>query len=181
MTKTISNRETSLSIRRAGISDLKMICALGITTFYEAYFEQDDARDLANYVLESFSLKQIESELEDENSAFFVAEADGVTVGYAKLRENSEVECLKDVEAIELQRIYILEKAKGRGVGEALMKRCFEEARAKNYTKIWLGVWERNFAAQRFYEKFGFAKIGEHQFPYGASVGTNFVLVRNLT
>jgi diamine N-acetyltransferase len=171
----------NLSIRQADISDLKIICALGVTTFYEAYFEQDDPRDLADYVLENFSFERIESELQDKNSTFFLAQMENYTVGYAKLRENSRVECLKDVEAIELQRIYILEKAKGKGVGERLMKCCFDRARAKNYKTIWLSVWERNLAAQRFYERFGFVKAGEHQFPYGSTVGTNFVLRLDLT
>lgn len=171
----------NLFIRQAEISDLKIICALGITTFYEAYFEQDDPQDLAEYVLENFSPVQIERELNDENSTFFIAEANNYTVGYAKLRENSTVDCLKNERAIELQRIYILEKSKGKGVGEKLMKICFDAARAKNYEKIWLSVWERNFAAQRFYEKFGFVKIGEHRFPYGKAIGTNFVLTMDLT
>jgi diamine N-acetyltransferase len=125
--------------------------------------------------------EQIERELNDENSTFFIAEANGYVVGYAKLRENSRVDCLKNESAVELQRIYILEKAKGRGVGERLMKHCFDAARAKNYKIIWLSVWERNFAAQKFYEKFGFVKIGEHQFPYGKAIGTNFVLTMDLT
>lgn len=166
----------NLSIRQAGISDLKIICALGITTFYEAYFEQDDPQDLADYVLESFSLEQIERELRDENSMFFVAEADGRAVGYAKLREDSEVDCLESGEAVELQRIYILEKARGKGIGEALMKRCFDAARAKGYKTIWLGVWEQNPAAQRFYERFGFIKAGELRFLYGEKIETNYVL-----
>lgn len=170
----------NLSIRKAEISDLKIICALGITTFYEAYFEQDDPRDLANYVLESFSLEQIEKELRDENSTFFIAEANGRVVGYAKLRENSEVDCLKTGEAIELQRIYILERARGKGIGDALMKRCFDGARAKGYKAIWLGVWERNLAAQRFYEKLGFVKAGELRFLYGEKMETNFVLKLDL-
>lgn len=170
----------NLSIRQADISDLKIICALGVTTFYEAYFEQDEPHDLADYVTENFSLAQIESELNDRDSTFFIAQADSRAVGYAKLRENSLVDCLKDEKAIELQRIYILEKAKGKGVGEALMRRCFDAARLKNYTKIWLSVWERNFAAQKFYERFGFVKVGEHRFPYGNAIGTNFVMKSDL-
>ena len=170
----------NLSIRQADISDVRIICALGVTTFYEAYFEFDDPHDLANYVTENFSLAQIESELNSRDSTFFIAEADARAVGYAKLRENSRVDGLKSDDAIELQRIYILEKAKGKGVGDALMRRCFDAARAKNYTKIWLSVWERNLAAQKFYEKFGFVKVGEHQFPYGNAIGTNFVMKLNL-
>ena len=115
----------NLSIRKAGISDLKIICALGITTFYEAYCLQDDSKDLANYVLESFSIEQIERELTDENSTFFVAEVDACAVGYAKLRENSPAECLESENTIEIQRIYILEKMKGKSVGDASDAKMF--------------------------------------------------------
>lgn len=166
----------SLSIRQADITDTNIICALGVTTFYEAYFEQDESSDLADYVLESFSQAQIEAELYSTDSTFFIAELNGKAVGYAKLRENSMVDCLENENAVELHRIYILERAKGKGVGGKLLNQCFETARAKGYETIWLGVWERNRAAIRFYEKLGFVKVGELQFPYGKTVGTNYVM-----
>ena len=166
----------NLSIRQADVADTNIICALGVTTFYEAYFEQDESSDLADYVLESFSQAQIEVEINNADSTFFIAELNGKAVGYAKLRENSTIDCLKNENAIELHRIYILERAKGKGVGVNLLNRCFETARAKGYETMWLGVWERNAAAIRFYEKIGFAKVGELQFPYGKTVGTNYVL-----
>lgn len=166
----------NLSIRQADISDANIICALGTTTFYEAYFEQDESGDLANYVLESFSPAQIKDELNDTNSTFFIAELNGKAVGYAKLRENSKVDCLENENAVELHRIYILERAKGKGVGGALMNRCFETARAKGYETIWLGVWELNSAAIKFYERLGFVKVGEVLFPYGGAVGTNWAM-----
>ncbi len=168
--------EMNLSIRQADISDTKIICALGVTTFYEAYFEQDDSGDLANYVLENFSRAQIEAEINNTDSTFFIGELNGKAVGYAKLRENSTVDCLENENAVELHRIYILERAKGKGVGKKLLNWCFETARAKGFESLWLGVWEQNSAALKFYEKIGFVKVGELQFPYGETVGTNFVL-----
>lgn len=170
----------NIFIRKADISDVKIICALGITTFYEAYFLQDDSNDLANYVLENFSVEKIEREIADENSTFFIAEIETSAVGYAKLRENAPAECLQDENTIEIQRIYILDKMRGKRVGDALMKKCFEQARRKNYESVWLGVWEQNFAAQNFYRKYGFEKAGEVHFPYGETVGTNHVLKLNL-
>lgn len=170
----------NISIRQADISDIQVICALGVTTFYEAYCLQDESRDLANYVLESFSVEQIEKELSDKNATFFIAEADGCAVGYAKLRENSPAECVRGENAIEIQRIYILEKMKGKRVGNALMRKCFDEARRRNYESVWLGVWERNLAAQKFYRKYGFVKVGELDFPYGETVGTNHILKLDL-
>jgi hypothetical protein len=170
----------NLSIRKADRSDAKIICALGITTFYEAYFEQDEPSDLANYVLESFSQTQIKGELNDADSTFYIAEINGKAVGYAKLRENSRVDCLENENAVELHRIYILERAKGKGVGVELMNRCLETARAKGYEEIWLGVWEQNIPAIEFYERLGFAKVGQILFPYGETVGTNFVMKMRL-
>lgn len=166
----------NLSIRLAGISDTNILCTLGVTTFYEAYFEQDDSDDLANYVIESFNPKKIKAELNDKNSTFFIAELNGKGVGYAKLRENSKVDCLKSENAIELQRIYILERVRGKGVGGELLNWCVEAARTKGYEMIWLSVWVENPSAVKFYEKLGFVKIGEMQFPYGKTVGTNHVM-----
>ena len=170
----------NISIRQAEIADLEIICALGVTTFYEAYFLQDDSLDLAKYILESFSLEQIGRELTDGNSTFLIAEFEEKAVGYAKLRENSLAECLRGANAVEIQRIYILERFKGKGVGNALMEKCFGEARRKNYEAVWLGVWERNLLAQKFYQKYGFVKVGELTFPYGESVGINHVLKLDL-
>jgi ribosomal protein S18 acetylase RimI-like enzyme len=166
----------NLSIRQADISDVKIICALGVTTFYEAYYEQDNSGDLASYVLESFNQAQIKNEFNDTNSTFFIAELNGKAVGYAKLREDSAVDCLENENAVELHRIYVLERAKGKGVGGALLNRCFAAARAKGYETIWLGVWERNSAAIKFYERLGFVKVGEVLFPYGETIGTNYVM-----
>lgn len=166
----------NLSIRQADIYDTNIICALGATTFYEAYCELDESSDLANYVMESFNQAQIENELNDANSTFFIAESNGKAVGYAKLRENAAVDCVKEENTVELHRIYILERAKGKGVGSTLLERCFEAARAKGYETLWLGVWEENSAAIKFYEKTGFVKVGELQFPYAETVGTNLVL-----
>lgn len=170
----------NVTIRQATTSDIYIISALGITTFYEAYYEQDDSGNLADYVLKSFSLQQIKEELNDENSTFIIAESEEKAVGYAKLRENSPAECVKNENAIELQRIYILEKARGKNVGKQLMDESYRIAREKGYETIWLGVWEENEKAQKFYERLGFERVGELEFPYGNVVGTNFVLKLDL-
>ena len=92
----------------------------------------------------------------------------------------SPAESLKSENTIEIQRVYILEKMKGKRVGDALMKSCFAEARRKKYESVWLGVWEQNLSAQEFYRKYDFMKVGELQFPYGDTVGINYVLKLDL-
>jgi diamine N-acetyltransferase len=165
-----------IEIREAAPTDARLISVLGTVTFYEAYFEQDDPQDLAKYIYEAFEPEKIRAEIVDENATFFIIYLNGHAVGYAKLREDSEAGCVKNETAVELQRIYLVERVFGQGVGEILLKHCLEIARTRGFETLWLGVWEENRRAQRFYEKQGFRRVGELKFPYGETVGTNFVL-----
>ncbi len=113
-----------LTIRQATISDVNIISVLGITTCYKAYFELDPSQDSAEYCVNFFGLQQIAAELEYANSTFLIAELNGQAIGYAKLREGKKGECLKDKNAIQVQRIYLLEKVKGRNFGRALIEKC---------------------------------------------------------
>jgi ribosomal protein S18 acetylase RimI-like enzyme len=172
--------DDQIVIRRAGAEDVNLISVLGAVTFYEAYFEQDDPPDLANYIAEAFAPEEIRLELEDENSTFFIIFEEGKAVGYAKLLENSKADCIERGNSIELKRIYILERVYGTGIGEILLKHCIETAKKKGFKTIWLGVWEENHRALRFYKKFGFHPVGKISFPYGATVGTNIVMAKDL-
>jgi ribosomal protein S18 acetylase RimI-like enzyme len=167
-------------IRRATTAAAKLVSVLGAVTFYEAYFEQDAPADLANYIHESFNLDKICAEIEDVNSAFFIIYLNNHAVGYAKLREDSTVDCVANETSIELQRIYMVERVFGKGIGERLLKHCLEFAKRKGFKTLWLGVWEENRRAQRFYEKHGFRRVGTLTFPYGETVGINFVLEKVL-
>ena len=41
---------------------------------------------------------------------------------------------------------------------------------------MWLGVWERNFRAQKFYRKYGFVDIGAHTFTLGRDHQTDLLM-----
>jgi diamine N-acetyltransferase len=169
-----------IEIRRADAADAELVSVLGAVTFYEAYFEQDDPPDLANYIHESFALTKIRAEIEDKHAEFFIIFLDKHAVGYAKLRTDSKAEGVKNERAIELQRIYVVERVFGRGVGARLLKHCLEAARERGFETLWLGVWEENRRARKFYEKHGFRRVGTLTFPYGDAVGINFVLEKVL-
>ena len=48
------------------------------------------------------------------------------------------------------------------------------------YRKAWLGVWENNFRAIKFYRKYGFKKFGQHSFLLGKDLQTDYLLVMNV-
>ena len=170
----------SLTIRRATISDIQIISALGITTCYEAYFELDPSQDLAEYCVKFFGLQTLTAELEDANSTFLIAELNDKAVGYAKLREGKKIECLNDKHAIEVQRIYLLEKVKCRNFGRALMEKCFVIGKEKGYETLWLGVWDKNVHAQKFYESIGMKNVGTTDFSDGKNEFINLVYAKEI-
>lgn len=168
--------QENIKIRQADIKDAKLISVLATVTFYEAYFENDEATELANYVSESFDFEKIRAEIANLDFTFFIIYRNGKAVGYAKLRRNSPIDCVTEENAVELQRIYILERVYGKGIGEILLNHCLKTAKENGFSTLWLGVWEENKRAQRFYEKHGFVRVGSLTFPYGDTVGINFVL-----
>lgn len=164
-----------MRIRPATADDINILAALGTTTCYEAYFELDPSSDLADYCTHIYSPENVRSEFDDPNSTYFIAEINDRAVGFAKLRENHRVDCLGDAHAIELQRIYVLERMKGQNVGKALMTSSLDVAREKGYDVLWLGVWVHNLPAQRFYDKLGMKNIGTTGFNDGKNDFVNFV------
>ena len=169
-----------LIIRKADVRDIKLISALSITTCYEAYFEFDPPHDLADYCFNFLSPEATETEFNDPNSTFMIAELGGNAVGVIKLRENKVVECLKGRNAIEVQRIYVLEKLKGRKIGQRLIEAGAAIGREKGYEVLWLGVWDKNVAAQKFYERIGMTNVGTTDFTDGKSDFVNFVYAMEL-
>jgi ribosomal protein S18 acetylase RimI-like enzyme len=64
----------------------------------------------------------------------------------------------------------------GRGTGAALMDWALAEARARGCDAVQLSVWSENRAAQRFYARYGFAKIADIGFMVGSHRDEEFLL-----
>lgn len=169
-----------ISIRQASADDATLISVLATATFYEAYFEQDEPGDLAEYIHESFEIASIEREIADPTSSFHIVLRDGKAVGYAKLIDGSTHNSITSRHPVELKRIYLLERVWGTGLGERLLEHCVKTATELGGTSIWLGVWEENRRGQSFYKKHGFMQTGRLEFPYGDSVGINLVMEKKL-
>ncbi|WP_353148449.1 GNAT family N-acetyltransferase [Chryseobacterium sp.] len=60
--------------------------------------------------------------------------------------------------------------------GKALMDELMYFFNTSDHTHLWLSVWNSNERAVHFYEKYGFVKIGEHQFSIGKEVFDFFAL-----
>ena len=171
-----------LKIRRGTTADAEMLSPLAIKIFNDTFADNplNKPEDMHAYITESLNIERIKAELVEADTTFFIAEAGGVMIGYAKLHEGSTEECVSDENAIELQRLYVDHTFHGKGVAEKLMNECFDLAHDKNFQTMWLGVWEYNHRAQKFYEKIGFEKVGSHVFQLGSDAQTDWVMEKKL-
>jgi GNAT superfamily N-acetyltransferase len=173
---------SEIFIRHAVPEDAKRLTDLAYTTFWDAFADhpKNAPDDLAHYMRQAFSLEQITAELAEPNSIFLLAEIGGELAGYAKLILDNSEPGITAERPIELNRLYSQQKYLGQGVGQRLMDACFDLAKERRFDTIWLGVWEFNPRAQRFYEKNGFHVVGKHTFVLGADPQTDLLMQRNV-
>jgi ribosomal protein S18 acetylase RimI-like enzyme len=174
--------DDSMKIRFGAAADAEMLAHVAWQSFYDAFADhpKNAPEDLRAYMDEVFTPEVLADELADENVVYFIAEIAGDVVGYAKLKKNSREDCTAGTNPVELCRLYSLREFIGKGIGKALMLHLLDFARAENHDFMWLGVWEYNFRAQEFYEKFGFERCGEHIFQLGTDPQTDWILQRQI-
>jgi diamine N-acetyltransferase len=173
---------TDIVVRQAAIEDASLLADLAYTTFWDAFHDhpKNAPHDLADYMTQAFSEEQTAKELSDPKSLFLIAEIGGEPAGYAKLILDSTEPDITGEWPIELNRLYSHQKFLGKGVGQKLMDACFDRARETGRDVIWLGVWEYNPRAQRFYEKNGFRYVGKHTFLLGSDPQTDLLMQKDL-
>jgi diamine N-acetyltransferase len=167
-----------LSIREATVEDARVLTDLAYTTFWDAFAHhpKNAPDDLNHYMRQAFNQEQIADELSDAKNIFLIAELDGEAAGYSKIIIDNIEPGITAEKPVELSRLYSHQKHLGQGVGQSLMDACFERARGEDRDVMWLGVWEYNPRAQRFYEKNGFRVVGSHVFQLGKDPQTDLLM-----
>lgn len=171
---------SSITISKAGINDLETIQNIGIQTFSETFAESNSEEAMKDYLEKSFSTEKVKSELNNPDSHFYIAWEEDVAVGYLKLNSGSAQTELQDETALEIERIYVKKSHHGQKVGQLLYDQALETAQNLNKNYIWLGVWEKNSRAVRFYEKNGFEIFGNHIFRLGDDEQTDLMMKKIL-
>jgi putative acetyltransferase len=95
-------------------------------------------------------------------SAYFVAVLNGEIVGGCGIYPTKGM----PEGCTELVKLYLAPATRGKGVGKALMERCFEIAKEKEYTEIYLETLPELHIAVGLYERMGFEYLEK---PYGES------------
>lgn len=171
---------TPITIRRVLSNEAETLQGIACHTFEVTFAAENAASDMESYLNESFSLKQVQAELSNPESEFYFAEAENTIAGYLKLNRGRAQTEPMGPDAVEIERIYVLEAYHGRQVGKWLLEKAMERARLSGANMLWLGVWEHNRRAIRFYEKYGFVPFGEHEFLLGEDLQTDILMKLDL-
>jgi ribosomal protein S18 acetylase RimI-like enzyme len=166
----------NLSYNFCDIKDIKILVEISIKTFVSAFEKLNNPEDFKTYTEITFSKEQLKKELLNENTSFYFVYNDKELVGYFKLnKKEAQTEFFGNT-SIEIERIYVLDKFQGQQIGKKMLLHIFEMAKQEKVSFIWLGVWEKNIIAIRFYKRHGFKKFDTHPFFIGNDKQTDWLM-----
>ncbi len=169
-----------VSIRLTSPDDVPALQRIAIDTLVTTFGPQNAEANIKAYLDRTYGLDTLRQELTETGSRNYLAFFGNELAGFMRLRENNEAQQLLGKNAIELQRLYVIEKVHGRKIGAALMREGMDYAKQTGYAWIWLGVWEGNPKAQEFYARWGFERFSEHVFLMGDDAQKDWLLKRRL-
>lgn len=165
-----------LTFRLCEKSDLQELVSISRSTYYHSFIANNTAENMKEYLDSAFSKSTLTAELENEESAFYFAYLMGIVVGYFKINWGNAQRDIQDKNAVEIERIYVLKEFQRKKLGQQMLEKSIELAKTSGAKYIWLGVWEKNIKAIRFYERNGFERFGEHDFMLGREKQTDLLM-----
>ncbi|MFM7349902.1 MAG: N-acetyltransferase family protein [Erythrobacter sp.] len=155
-------------LRPATLADAPALARLGAETFVAAFGHLYRPEDLAAFLAEVHDPAAVAAEIAGKECTHRLVEADGRLVAYCKLRHPTKFGAYTEAaDPIELGQLYCLPGHTGSGIGARLMDWALEMARDGRHDAVMLSVYAENFGAQRFYQRYGFAKIADITFKVG--------------
>lgn len=118
----------------------------------------------------AFTKEKLLTELQNSDSEFYFVKVDDLIMGYVKINRNGAQSEFKDSKSLEIERIYVDKEYQGLGIGSMLVEHAKDIALDNGLEYVWLGVWKKNPAAIRLYERNGFKAFSEHEFVMGDEV-----------
>lgn len=171
----------AIEIREVNVGDVATLQSISKHTFAETFAANNTAADMAQYMDEAFAVEKLTAELLDEHTEYYFALLAGAPVGYLKLNFGPSQTELRADNTVEIERIYVLADFHGKGVAQLLYDKAIAVARSKRADFVWLGVWEENPRAIRFYQKNGFVVFDKHTFLLGTDEQTDLMMKLVLT
>ena len=166
--------------RKAVAHDADALALLGSATFLATFAFDHPGQPLVAHLRTEHSPEYYANALAQPGVDIVIGETPlGAPVGYAMITPPSHPDLQQDGD-IELRRIYLLGPWQGGGNGRQLLEQAFAIAAERGAKRMLLAVYENNEKAIAFYERAGFAAIGNTVFMVGDVPFRDMVYARTL-
>jgi ribosomal protein S18 acetylase RimI-like enzyme len=165
-----------VTIEKIDIKDIQHLRDIGIQTFYETFVETNTKEDMQAYLDDNFSIEKLTAELSIKDSHFYFAKQNNQVMAYLKINfKKAQTESFSE-SSMEIERIYVCKQFIRQKIGQILCDKAIQLANKEKVKIIWLGVWEHNTRAIKFYEKNGFQAFDKHVFMLGLDKQTDILM-----
>ena len=150
-----------IEIRRAEENDIPVLDKL----LYEVHKVHSDVRpDIFKSGAKKYTDDELKQIIADETTPVFVAQKNGVVLGYAFCiyKQHVNDNNMTDLKTLYIDDLCVDESARGLHIGKDLYEFVLDYAKDQGCYNVTLNVWADNVNAVRFYEKIGMRvqKIG---------------------
>ena len=171
----------NVEIRPCTEEDLDLLQKISIETYTDTFGAHNTRENLHAYLTEAYAPDKLKRELVNPESHFFFLYVDEQLAGYLKVNTGAAQTEDKIANALEVERIYVDKAFKRMGLGKRLIEKALSLAKEYQVENVWLGVWEYNENARKFYEMLGFVYTDSHSFFMGDDEQTDLIVVKSLT
>ena len=153
-----------MRIEKPNISKVKELTEVARETFIQSHGHSSPEADFKSYMDLHFTEENFKKEIENPDNIYHLLYRDDELVGYSKIIYNQSIEPVEQKDITKLERIYLLNKVHGSGLGKAFFEFNVNLAKEAKQAGIWLFVWVDNHRAIGFYNKMGFEIVGSYDF-----------------
>jgi ribosomal protein S18 acetylase RimI-like enzyme len=148
----------SVLVRRATVEDAVAVTALH---GYLQRMHTETHPDVFTVFDPEVTCPHFEGILASDEALIWVAEIEGEAVGYAwaNLVHRGATALAHEQRALHVQALAVAPRARGAGVGRALMQAAEDYARSLRLASVTLNTWVFNTGAHDFYERLGYERL----------------------
>lgn len=167
-------------LRLATPEDTAALADLGRRAVSAKFQHLYKPEDFATFLGQAHSEAKVAREIADPGMRIAVIEDDGALIAFCKLVLQSTMPAGHSPARapLELKQLYTDPARIGGGLGARLMDWALAQAEALGADEIQLSVYSENPEAQRFYHRYGFAKIADIEFWVGNHCDPEFLYAR---
>ncbi len=168
-----------MKLRLAGPDDAAKLSLIGAASFLETFANDHPGDAVVAFTSDAHSVASWQAALAlPDSDAWLVEEAAGSPIGYVML-VTATLPGTTSADA-QIQRIYLLSKWQGTGLGKALLDAAEARARERGAARLVLSVYTKNVRAIAFYQRQGFTTIGTARFPGFDEAFSDYVMAKPL-